>query len=145
MDREYKRDKRSPVPKNEAVSKIMSHIKGTNTKPEILLRKTLFNNGIRGYRVNYSKLSGKPDIVFTRKKVAIFVNGCYWHGCNVCGWKAPKHNREYWVTKINKTRKRDEDKKEKLEELGYSVIVVWEHELKKDVTSVIDKIIGELE
>ena len=138
--KEYKRDKRSPIPKSSTVSKIMSSIKGKNTKPEIALRKHLYESNIRGYRVNYAKLPGKPDIVFTKKKVAIFVNGCYWHGCEVCGWKIPKHNPDYWISKIKKTRLRDEVKKKKLEELGYTVIVVWEHEIKKNFNDIILKI-----
>lgn len=137
---EYKRDKRSPIPKNDTVSKIMSHIKAKNTKPEMLLRKALFDNGCRGYRVNFSILPGKPDITFTKKKVAIFVHGCYWHGCSKCGWKAPKHNTEYWVNKINKNRQRDNMKKEKLEMIGYHVIIVWEHEIKKNILAIVGTI-----
>jgi DNA mismatch endonuclease Vsr len=140
----YKRDKRSPVPKNSTVSKIMSNIKGKNTKPETLLRKLLFKNEIRGYRINHKGLPGKPDITFTKKKVAIFVNGCYWHGCTECGWKAPKHNTTYWVTKIEKNRHRDIIKRKSLETLGYNVITVWEHEIKKDIHLALKRIIQAL-
>lgn len=135
-ERNYKRDKRSPVPKNPSVSELMSKIKGQETKPEMLLRKALFSLGARGYRKNYKKLPGKPDIVFTKKKVAIFINGCFWHGCEACGWKPPKHNTAYWSNKIMKNKERDAKKAVTLRELGYEVLVVWDHELKQNLTGV---------
>lgn len=143
MERTYKRDQRSPVPKDKTVSKVMSRIKGSNTGPELLLRKALFNNGLSGYRINYKKLPGRPDIVYIKRRLAIFVHGCYWHGCSVCGWKAPKHNSEFWLSKIRRNKERDEEKKVALEALGYKVITVWEHELKKDLSPVV-KQIGQL-
>lgn len=139
-DRMYKRDKRSPVPKNSKVSEMMSRIKPTNSKPELLLRKHLFSKGLRGYRKNAKSLPGKPDIVYTKRKVAVFINGCYWHGCEECGWKPPAHNTEYWANKIQKNKQRDKVKIEKLEEIGYKVITIWEHEIKKDIDLVVDKI-----
>ena len=143
-NKEYKRDKRSPVPKNSTVSKVMSSIKHTNTKPEVLLRKMLFNMGLRGFRKNYKDLPGKPDIVYTKQKVVIFINGCYWHGCEACGWTPPKHNTEYWVNKITKTRQRDIVKKEMLANMGYTVLTVWEHEIKKNIEEVIKKVYDSL-
>ena len=140
-NRKYIRDKRSPVPKNSTVSKVMSSIKGKNTKPELLFRKLLYQSGLRGYRINYAKLPGKPDIVFTKKKIAIFINGCYWHGCNICGWKTPKHNPDYWINKIEKNRSRDAVKKKLLEDFGFEVIVVWEHDFKEHLGWIISKII----
>jgi DNA mismatch endonuclease (patch repair protein) len=77
----YVRDKRSPVPKNEAVSRVMSANRAKNTKPELLLRKALWQAGARGYRLHYKRVPGRPDISFVSKKVAIFVNGCYWRRC----------------------------------------------------------------
>ena len=118
----------------------MSRIKGADTKPEVLLRKALFKMALRGYRKNYKDLPGKPDIVYTRQRVAIFINGCYWHGCEVCGWKPPKHNTGYWVAKINKNRQRDIIKKENLEDIGYTVLIVWEHEINKDLGQVINRV-----
>lgn len=140
MERSYKRDKRSPVPKDKTVSKVMSRIKASNTGPELLLRKALFNLGLSGYRINYKKLPGRPDIVYIKRKLAIFINGCYWHGCAVCGWKAPKNNTAFWVNKIERNKARDEEKKMALEALGYKVLTVWEHELKKDLSPVIERI-----
>ncbi|WP_343704063.1 very short patch repair endonuclease [Chitinophaga sp.] len=139
-NKEYKRDKRSPVPKNGTVSKVMSAIKSKETKPEVQLRKALFSVGLRGYRKNLKELPGKPDIAYTKWKIAIFINGCYWHGCQQCGWKPPKHNTEYWVNKINKNRQRDLQKIDALKSIGYKVITIWEHELKGSMDLVVKKI-----
>lgn len=139
---EYKRDKRSPNPKNATVSKVMSRIKGKNTRPELLLRKRLYSLGLKGYRIHIKHLPGRPDIVFTKKKVAIFINGCYWHGCEVCGWKPPKHNTEYWINKINKNRSRDLEKVDALSVLGYTIVVIWEHEIKRNIDDVVSRIIS---
>lgn len=143
--REYKRDKRSPIPKSETVSKVMSSIKGKGTKPETGFRKALYSNGVRGYRINYKELPGKPDIAFPSKKIVIFIHGCFWHGCNVCGRRIPKHNSDYWTNKINKNIARDQNRKAELEEMGYAVIEVWEHEIKKEFEVVVNKVIKFLE
>jgi DNA mismatch endonuclease (patch repair protein) len=137
---EYKRDKRSPIPKSEGVSKIMSSVKGQNTKPELMLRKLLYVAGSRGYRVNYKQLPGKPDVVFTKKRVAIFVHGCFWHGCKVCGGRVPKHNNDYWSKKLQANIDRDTKRRAQLEEMNYTVIEIWEHELKNDAPKVIASI-----
>jgi len=100
----------------------------------------LWSNGIRGYRLNVKNLPGKPDMVFTKSKVAIFIHGCYWHGCEICGWKAPKHNTEYWVNKIGKNKARDNVNKEKLEELGFIVLTLWEHEIKGGMIDLLEKL-----
>ena len=77
--KEYIRDGRSPVPKKEATSKVMSANKGKDTNPELLLRKELWKNNIKGYRLHWKKVPGSPDIAFPKKKLAIFINGCFWH------------------------------------------------------------------
>ena len=108
----------------------MSMIKGKNTKPEILVRKFLFQNGFR-YRLNYSKLPGKPDIVLPKYKTVIFVNGCFWHGHEGCKYfVVPKTRTEWWINKIKETKKRDNFKAEKLKQLGWKIQVIWECELK---------------
>ncbi len=137
---QYSRDKRSPVPKNELVSHTMSRIKGKGTKPELWLRKQLWASGVRGYRVNYKDLPGKPDIVFTKYKLAVFINGCYWHGCETCGWKPPKHNVDYWVNKITRNRQRDVTNQLALESMGYAVLTLWEHDLKKGAVNSVVRI-----
>jgi DNA mismatch endonuclease (patch repair protein) len=110
----------------------MSRIKGKNTKPEILVRQFLHNNGFR-YRLNYSKLPGKPDIVLPKYKTAIFVNGCFWHGHKGCKFFViPKTRAEWWVDKINRTIERDEIKIRELEKKGWTVKTLWECELKPE-------------
>lgn len=140
MGKEYVRDGRAPIPKDEKTSRIMSAIKGKNTKPELLLRKALWNKGIRGYRLHWKKAPGKPDIAFPSKKIAIFVNGCFWHRCPICKPHMPKSNIEYWTEKFNKNVTRDKLKKDELETLGWTVLIIWECEIKKDLNTQVKKI-----
>lgn len=129
--KQYSRDKRSPTPVNEATSELMSKIRSKNTKPEMLLRKLLWQNGYRGYRLHWSKVPGRPDIAYPGKKIAIFVNGCYWHRCPRCKPSMPKSNIDFWKNKFEKNVARDKRKKTELEELGWKVFVIWECEIKK--------------
>ena len=109
----------------------MSHIRSKNTRPEVRLRKNLFALGYR-YRINKKGLPGSPDIVLTKYRTCIFVNGCFWHGHNDCRYATkPKTNAEFWCTKIENNRERDLRDYTFLESLGWRVIVVWECELKK--------------
>src|SRR3989338_6608055 len=91
----------------------MSMIRSKNTKPEIILRKLLSASGVKGYRINY-KLTGKPDIVFPKQKIAIFVDGCFWHMCPKC-YIQPKSNPKFWINKIKGNVKRDKKDKELLD------------------------------
>ena len=117
----------------------MSQIKGKDTKPEVILRKQLYARGIRGYRIHY-KLSGKPDIVFLKKKIAIFVDGCFWHKCPLCFVK-PKTRAKFWTKKIESNIKRDTTVKELLEKEGWIVLRIWEHEIKKTMDNVLIEIL----
>lgn len=116
----------------------MSQVKGKDTNPELMLRKELFGRGLRGYRLK-TKLPGKPDIVFSRKKVVIFVDGCFWHKCPKC-FKLPKSNVKFWRKKINGNVKRDNEVNARLNEQGYKVLRFWTHELKEDFEDCIMKI-----
>jgi DNA mismatch endonuclease (patch repair protein) len=108
----------------------MSMIKGKNTKPELIVRKFLFSNGFR-YRVNYSRLPGKPDIVLPKFKTVIFINGCFWHGHEGCKYfVVPKTRTEWWMEKINSNKRNDINKKKELEDLGWRIITLWECEIK---------------
>ncbi|MCE1198337.1 MAG: very short patch repair endonuclease [Marinilabiliales bacterium] len=108
----------------------MSRIKGKNTKPEMLVRKFLFQNGFR-YRLHVKDLPGKPDIVLPRYKTVIFVNGCFWHGHKGCRYFVlPKTRTEWWLQKIKATAARDKEAEIALQVLGWKVILVWECELK---------------
>lgn len=110
----------------------MSCIKAKNTKPEEIVRKALFAKGFR-YRKNDRRLPGTPDIVLSKYRTVIFVNGCFWHGHKGCKYYVvPKTNTEFWLNKINSNIDRDVIKATQLKELGWRVITVWECELKKD-------------
>lgn len=108
----------------------MSRIKGKDTKPEIIVRKWLWNNGYR-YRLHRKDLPGRPDIVFPGRKKVIFVNGCFWHkhDCNYFKW--PKSNVEFWRAKIEANVQRDMDNYAKLSAEGWDYMTIWECELKK--------------
>jgi len=129
--REYSRDGRAPIPKSEVTSRTMSAIKAKNTKPELLLRKALWQAGIRGYRLHWKKAPGKPDISFPGKKIAIFVNGCFWHRCPYCQLAIPKSHSEFWKDKFKKNVDRDKNKISLLEAHGWSTITIWECKLKE--------------
>jgi DNA mismatch endonuclease (patch repair protein) len=117
----------------------MSRIKGTDTKPEMLVRKYLHANGIR-YRLHNKKLPGKPDLTLNKYRTVIFVNGCFWHGHKGCKYFVmPKTRTEWWKNKIDETIKRDSKILEQLTDSGWNSIVIWECELKprdKDITLI---------
>lgn len=125
-------------------SGIMKKIKSKDTKPEIMLRRELWKRGYR-YRKNFSELPGKPDIVFIKKKVVVFIDGDFWHGYN---WEEKKkkilNNKEYWVKKIEKNIERDKENTKKLSNMGYKVIRFWEHEIKTNINKCVNEIIKTL-
>ena len=130
----------------ERRSEIMSHIKSKDTSIELMVRRYLFALGYR-YRVNYKALPGKPDIVFTKKKIAIFIHGCYWHGHD-CGSRyahSSKSNKAYWGSKIQRTQQRDQEHTSKLEADGWKVIVLWECQIKQNFGQEMDRIIEIIE
>ncbi|MCB0754508.1 MAG: very short patch repair endonuclease [Flavobacteriales bacterium] len=136
----YVRDNRSPIPLNETVSKYMRSNKSKNTKPEMLFRKALWQAGIRGYRLHWKKAPGKPDIAFPSKKIAIFLNGCFWHRCPNCNLSLPKNNQEFWQSKFERNIARDKEKIEALENENWEVLVIWECEMKEDLGQQIEKV-----
>ena len=119
----------------------MSHIRSKNTMAEILVRHELFRRGYR-YRINVSKLPGRPDIVLPKHKTVIFINGCFWHGHEGCKYFVlPKSNIEYWKSKIFGNQQRDRETILKLQQQGWRVIIVWECEIQKSqLPIIIDKI-----
>ena len=116
----------------EIRSKNMSHIRSTNSQPEEIVRKYLFSKGLR-YRKNVRNLPGCPDIVLSKYRVIIFVNGCFWHHHNCPRFVWPSSNVEYWKNKIDHNVERDKKNKELLQAQGWRVITVWECELKKKI------------
>lgn len=124
----------------------MSHIRSKDTKPEELVRKYLFSNGFR-YRKNVRSLPGCPDIVLHKYKTIVFVNGCFWHKHDCSRFVWPSTNMVYWRNKIKKNIERDKFNKEKLVQMGWKVLIIWECELKKDVFEsnmkvLVNKIMG---
>ncbi len=128
------------MPLNENVSRVMSSNKAKNTKPELRLRKALYADGVRGYRLNWKKVPGKPDIAFPGRKISIFINGCYWHRCPHCELPLPKTNTEFWKEKFDKNIKRDKKKEKELLDLGWTVLVFWECKIKTNIKDCINKI-----
>lgn len=138
--RSYIRDKRSPTPLNETVSYTMSQIGGKNTKPELMLRKALYAEGIRGYRIHWKKAAGKPDLAWVGKKKAVFINGCYWHRCPLCSLKLPKTNTAFWEAKFDKNIARDKKNINLLNKAGWAVLTLWECEIKRDLDNCMHRL-----
>lgn len=110
----------------------MSCIRNANTKPEIIVRKYLFSQGFR-YRLNVRKLPGTPDIVLSKYRTVVFINGCFWHGHSGCKYFVwPQNNSAFWKKKIEQNIKRDEEQVEKLKKLGWNPVVIWECWLKPE-------------
>ena len=108
----------------------MVSIRSANTKPEILVRKYLWKEGFR-YRLNNPRLPGHPDLVLRKYRTCIFVNGCFWHGHEVCKYfRMPKTNVDFWTKKINRNKERDKQEQQQLAKMGWHCITIWEFELK---------------
>lgn len=118
-------------------SKIMSSVKSTNTGPEIIFRKALFSKGIR-YRTNFRGVKGSPDIGLLKNKIAIFIDGCFWHKCPRC-FRPPESNKEYWLKKVNKNKARDKKVNAELRNNGWKVIRIWEHEIRNSLDETVEK------
>lgn len=125
-------------------SNTMRKIKSKNTKPELILRRYLWGHGIR-YRLKNTDIMGKPDITIRGKKVAIFVDGEFWHGYN---WKEKKDkiksNRAYWIPKIERNIQRDIITSESLLNNGWKVIRLWANQIRNDINGCFSRISAEL-
>lgn len=121
-------------------SKIMSKIRSKNTKSELRFRKALWKKGVR-YRVGSKALPGKPDVSIKKYKLAIFIDGEYWHGYN---WDERKEkvktNRDFWIPKIERNMQRDREVNAELNELGFTVFRFWEHEIKHNLKTCINDV-----
>ncbi len=118
----------------------MSMIRAKNTKPETALRKMIYLAGARGYRL-HAALPGKPDIYFPKKRIAVFVDGCFWHGCPYCKLN-PVTNRSFWKNKITANRARDRKNTRRLRRNKIHVIRIREHQLKRYPDKYTAKIIS---
>lgn len=121
----------------------MSAIRSRDTKAELRLRRELRCRNLIGYRCSPKSVYGRPDVAFTRWKVAIFVDGCFWHGCPVC-YVRPVGNREFWDTKLGMNVARDRQVDEELERQGWVVLRFWEHEVMDSPSEVAESVRGAL-
>ena len=121
---------------SEKRSAVMASIRSTNTKPEMLVRKQVFAAGFR-YRLHVRDLPGKPDLVFARYNVAVFVHGCFWHGHKCLNGKLPKTNRDFWQRKFARNIKNDQRAARALRAKGWKVVTIWECRLEKGVASLL--------
>lgn len=121
----------------ESRSRNMAAVRNKNTDLEMMVRKALWREGFR-YRVNYP-LPGKPDIVFPAKRVAVFCDGCFWHGCPEHG-EIPDQNRDFWLRKIKANRERDAKVTAELMSMGWTVLRYWGCEIKENLEKVIKDI-----
>jgi DNA mismatch endonuclease (patch repair protein) len=118
----------------ETRSRIMRAVKGRDTGGEMVVRRLLHRMGYR-YRLHRAELPGKPDVAFPCRRKAIFVHGCFWHGHDCArGARMPKSNRDYWTAKITRNATRDARNGECLQAMGWSVLTLWECELKDEPT-----------
>lgn len=139
-DSGYIRDGRSPIPKTPITSRTMSANKAKNTRPEIKLRKGLRAVGLSDYKLHPKNLPGRPDVVFPGRKLAIFVNGCFWHRCPHCKPKNPKTHSKFWETKFQNNIERDKRNIRTLRRAGWRVNTIWECRLRKNEVGEIKKI-----
>jgi DNA mismatch endonuclease (patch repair protein) len=126
----------------EVRSRTMSRVKGRDTTPEIRLRRTLHAKGVRGWRCHRRTVPGTPDLAFGRAKVAVFVDGAFWHGHPSKYW--PGRSSEYWDKKIARNQARDRRVNEELEAYGWRVLRLWDFEVEKDPEGCADRVIATL-
>jgi len=109
--------------------KTMQAVKGKGTRLEKRLWAMLAGMGLKGWKKNAETITGKPDVVFTDQRVAVFIDGCFWHGCPHCQRKLPVTNREYWERKIKRNVELARIYNEQLQQDGWTVVRIWEHEM----------------
>jgi len=121
-------------------SKIMSKIRGKNTKPEMRFRRALWAKGAR-YRVDSKELPGRPDVSIKKYKLAVFIDGEFWHGYHWDERKPKlKRNRNFWIPKIERNMQRDQEVNQQLEEMGFTVFRFWESEIKNNLKTCINDV-----
>lgn len=132
-------DTRTP----EQRKRIMAAVKSRNTGPEVELRKALYGRGLRGWRCNYKRASGHPDIAWPARRVAVFVDGAFWHGHP--SRHKPGRSGEYWDRKIEQNVARDRRVDRELRDSGWEVLRIWDFEIRKDIKGVVARVVNALE
>lgn len=130
--RRFLRDGRAPIPAKAAVSKVMSANRARDTRPELRLRTALRSIGVRGYRLHSRQLPGRPDLSFRASRLAVFVNGCFWHRCPYCKPTLPKSNVDFWRAKFRANQARDRRKLAQLRQQGWATLTLWECRIGAD-------------
>jgi DNA mismatch endonuclease, patch repair protein len=130
---------------SEGTAKSMRGNKSKNTNLELLVRKALWKAGVRGYRLHRRIGSARPDLYFPRHRLAVFIHGCFWHGCPHCDKRAAlKSNAAYWNSKIDQNITRFTAQQAELESLGIRVHVIWECEAREELESLVQNLAAEL-
>lgn len=120
-------------------SRIMKGVRGKgNRTTEVRFRASLVRAGIRGWQLHVKEILGNPDFFFSREQLAVFIDGCFWHGCERCG-HIPKKNRPFWQEKIRRNLERDRRNTDQLRSQGVSVLRFWEHEVADSARECIEK------
>lgn len=131
-------NRRRKLTKSEA----MARVKGRDTRPELLLRRALWHRGLR-YRINKRVANTRPDLVFASARLAVFVDGCFWHACPLHGTR-PATNGDFWRKKLLRNVERDADNTRTLVEAGWQVLRLWEHEIIEDAGAAADRVAAHL-
>jgi DNA mismatch endonuclease (patch repair protein) len=121
----------------------MSRIGSKNTKPELIVRKFLWNKGFR-YRLQRKDLPGKPDIILPSLRIAIFINGCFWHMHNCKKFVLPSTNTKFWYDKLLKNKIRDKQNYRKLKKAGWNYIIIWECQLYNNKEKILGNLLSAL-
>ncbi|MCY3852920.1 MAG: very short patch repair endonuclease [Gammaproteobacteria bacterium] len=127
----------------ETRSRMMSNIRGKDTKPELLIRHALHAKGLR-YRLHVKDIPGRPDMVFPRFRAVVFVHGCFWHGHNCSLFRLPDTRAEFWKVKIERNKKRDKEVATMLSENGWRYLVVWECATRGRGQLPFDTVVGQV-
>jgi len=138
--RTYLRDGRAPIPRSEAISRVMSSNRAVNTAPERRLRETLRASGFAKFRLHLKTVPGRPDLAFPKERLAVFVHGCFWHRCPYCRPSLPRTHLDFWTAKFEANKSRDRRKVRALRNKGWSVLTVWECQLRRDARRVTERV-----
>ena len=121
-------------------SKAMSAVRGSGNKTtEVPFRLALVRNKIQGWKIRPKGITGNPDFIFLKKKIIVFVDGCFWHGCPKCG-HVPKTNNSFWSKKLERNKTRDKKNGRILRKEGYKVLRFWEHDIKNNLAKCITRL-----